>query len=76
MSMVAVQEGQCGLCAHFGENNNDEPRLIQIRTKHEAPQDFVLECGHPRHAPLHLQVTPISGCDGFTPADETQAASA
>jgi hypothetical protein len=23
------------------------------------------ECGHPKHAPLHLKVTAISGCDGF-----------
>ena len=26
---------------------------------------LVDECGHPKHAPLHLKVTPISGCDGF-----------
>jgi hypothetical protein len=26
------------------------------------------ECGHPKHAVLHLTVTPISGCDGFVPA--------
>jgi hypothetical protein len=26
------------------------------------------DCGHPRHASLHLKVTPISGCDGFEPA--------
>lgn len=74
--MTDVKAGQCGLCAHFGENKTDEPQLIQIRTKHEAPEDYVLECGHPRHAPLHLQVTAISGCDGFTPADQAQAASA
>jgi hypothetical protein len=29
---------------------------------------MVDECGHPRHAPLHLKVTPLSGCDGFAPA--------
>jgi hypothetical protein len=28
----------------------------------------VEECGHPQHASLHLQVTPISGCQGFEPA--------
>jgi hypothetical protein len=26
------------------------------------------ECGHPKHAQLHLVVTPISGCQGFEPA--------
>lgn len=71
--MQKVQDGQCGLCAHFGENKKDEPQIIQIRTKHEAPEDYVSDCGHPRHAPLHLVVTPISGCDGFTPADGVQA---
>lgn len=74
--MVTVEKGQCGLCAHFGENKQDEPQLIQIRTKHEAPEDYVLQCGHPSHAPLNLQVTAISGCAGFTVAEEAQAASA
>jgi hypothetical protein len=66
--MHAIHEGQCGLCAHFGENHSDEPKLVQIRLKGEAPEDLVEECGHPKHADLHLKVTPISGCDGFTPA--------
>lgn len=70
---VPVDAGQCGLCLHFGEHHQPSPQLIQIRTKHEAPEDFVDECGHPRHAPLHLRVTPISGCDGFEPAPEIQA---
>ena len=75
--MATLAKGQCGLLrAHFGDNAQDEPRLIQIRTKHEAPEDFVLECGHPSHTPLHLQVTPISGCAGFTAAEEAHAASA
>jgi hypothetical protein len=26
------------------------------------------DCGHPRHASLHLRVTALSGCDGFEPA--------
>lgn len=68
--MTQVQEGQCGLCAHFGESHPSEPRLVQIRLKHEAPEDFIDECGHPRHAPLHLRVTPISGCEGFEPAPQ------
>jgi len=66
--MVKVQTGQCGLCVHFGERQSAQPQLIQIRTKHEAPESFVTECGHPQHAPLHLMVTAISGCAGFQAA--------
>ena len=66
--MQPVHEGQCGLCAHFGEHHGDAPQLAQIRTRHEAPETLLDECGHPRHAPLHLKVTPHSGCDGFAPA--------
>ncbi len=39
--------------------------LVTIMEKKEAPLNFLNECGHPRHASLHLKVTPISGCDGF-----------
>ena len=67
--MLSVHEGQCGLCAHFGEHHNDRPQLVQIRTSKQAPEDLVDECGHPRHATLHLVVTPISGCEGFKPAE-------
>jgi hypothetical protein len=66
--MHEVHEGQCGLCAHFGETHGEDARLVQIRTEREAPEDLVDDCGHPRHASLHLKVTPISGCDGFEPA--------
>jgi hypothetical protein len=38
---------------------------MQIRKNHEAPETLLDECGHPKHASLHLKVTPISGCDGF-----------
>ncbi len=69
--MQQVQEGQCGLCVHFGELHSPNPQerqqLVQIRTSKQAPPDLVEECGHPRHAPLHLLVTPISGCQGFEP---------
>lgn len=67
--MLQVQEGQCGLCVHFGENNPNEVQLIQIRLKHEAPETLVEPCGHPQHAILDLQVTPISGCAGFEPVE-------
>jgi hypothetical protein len=67
IDMVEVHEGQCGLCAHFGENQGTLPQIIQIRTRHEAPETFTTTCGHPQHAPLRLMVTPTSGCTGFQP---------
>lgn len=66
--MQQVQEGQCGLCTHFGEHHPDDQRLVSIRREHQAPENLVDECGHPRHASLNLMVTPISGCEGFAPA--------
>ena len=66
--MLQVQDGQCGMCSHFGEDHKDDQRLMQVRTKHSAPEDLIEQCGHPRHAPLHLMVTANSGCDGFAPA--------
>ncbi len=66
--MVALHDGQCGLCAHFGEEHANEPDLVSIRVKRNAPEVLVDDCGHPRHASLHLKVTPISGCDGFEAA--------
>lgn len=66
--MLQVHEGQCGMCSHFGEHDQSSEKLIQIRLKHEAPEDLVEECGHPKHAPLHLKVTAVSGCSGFEPA--------
>ena len=70
--MLSVHEGQCGLCAHFGEHHPDVRQLVQIRISHQAPEDLIDECDHPRHASLHLMVTPISGCDGFEPAQPIQ----
>ncbi|MGH2617663.1 MAG: hypothetical protein ACRDJC_20715 [Thermomicrobiales bacterium] len=74
--MIHIEDGQCGLCAHFGEQHPKEPRLIQIRLKHEAPEDLVEKCGHPALAPLHLVVTPMSGCSGFQPAPQLAQTSA
>ena len=68
--MLSLHEGQCGLCAHFGEHHTDQPQLIQIRSSRQAPEDLTDECGHPTHARLHLVVTPISGCEGFEPAEQ------
>ena len=66
--MQHVHDGQCGLCSHFGEAHPSTEKIIQIRVTKQAPETLVDECGHPRHAPLHLIVTPISGCEGFAPA--------
>lgn len=67
--MRQIQDGQCGLCSHFGEHQpQEQSKLVQIRTSKQAPEDLVEECGHPRHASLHLVVTPMSGCEGFEPA--------
>jgi hypothetical protein len=65
--MELVHTGQCGLCNHFGEHHPTDV-LVRIRSSHQADLTIVDECGHPRHATLHLKVTPISGCDGFVPA--------
>jgi hypothetical protein len=68
--MLQVHDGQCGMCAHFGENvMQDQPKLIQIRVSHEAPDDLIEPCGLPDNAEKHLMVTPVSGCDGYTPAE-------
>ena len=68
--MMMIQDGQCGLCLHFGEHasNVEKQQLVQIRTRRQAKEDIQLECGHPQHEPLNLKVTPISGCRGFEPA--------
>ena len=63
--MLQVHDGQCGLCQHFGEHHAAQSDLVQVRTKRQAPEAMVDDCGHPKHASLHLKVTPISGCDGF-----------
>ena len=66
--MLHVEQGQCGLCTHFGETHPTTPTLTTIRKEHEAPAQLVDECGHPKLVNLHLKVTPISACDGFEPA--------
>jgi hypothetical protein len=62
------------MCAHYGENQpTEQPKLVQIRMSHQAPEDLIEECGHPKHSSLHLLVTPISGCTGFASAQVGQA---
>jgi hypothetical protein len=65
--METVRNGQCGLCTHFGEHHKSGV-LVNILTSHQADLKIVDECGHPKHAGLHLRVTPISSCDGFVQA--------
>ena len=52
---------------HFGEQHKTNV-LVSIVSSHKADLKIIDECGHPKHAALHLKVTPISGCDGFVPA--------
>lgn len=66
--MLQVQDGQCGTCAHFGETHKTTTQLTTIRSKHEAPETFVDDCGHPKNLGLHLRVSSISRCDGFEAA--------
>ena len=66
--MISVNDGQCGLCTHFGEGHEASPKLVAIRTTHQAAEELVDACGHPKLASLHLKVTVISGCDGFQSA--------
>jgi len=66
--MQAVHDGQCGLCSHFGEQHAKAQALVSILSSKKADEGLLDDCGHPKHAALHLKVTPISGCDGFVPA--------
>jgi hypothetical protein len=65
--MESLHDGQCGLCGHFGESHERTPALVSILSSKQASENLLDECGHPRHAALHLKVSPISGCDGFVP---------
>ena len=65
--MESIHNGQCGLCGHFGENHKTDV-LVSILTTKAADLKLLDDCGHPKHAGLHLKVSAISGCDGFVPA--------
>jgi hypothetical protein len=39
----------------------------------EANENVIEDCGHPKHAILHLKVTAISRCDGFEPVKARSA---
>ncbi len=53
----------------FGEEHPKDTKLTQIRTTHSAPETLVEDCGHPKHASLHLKVSAQSACDGFKSAN-------
>ncbi len=65
--MVKVQEGQCGLCAHFGELERGTrlPAILEILITRQGSEALVAPCTQPQHKSLHLRVTPVSGCDSF-----------
>lgn len=64
--MLKVDQGQCGMCAHFGDEASSQ-QLVQVRVNGEAPEDLIEPCGHPSHSSLALKVAPTSSCSGFTP---------
>ena len=67
--MKTVANGQCGLCKHFGSEEDQNTNVLQqIRITKQAPPDLTEECGHPTNENISLVVTPISGCQGFEPA--------
>jgi hypothetical protein len=66
--MRKLHEGQCGLCLHYGEDHAGSHQLLEIRKRQAASETLLDDCGHPKHADLHLKVTPLSGCDGYEPA--------
>jgi hypothetical protein len=40
--MTSLHNGQCGLCAHFGESHRTSDQvLLQINTTKDAPEDLV-----------------------------------
>ncbi len=65
--MLKLTDGQCGLCAHFGEGTADQ-QVVQIRIRGEAPADLIESCSLPINAEHALKVTPIGSCAGFSRA--------
>ncbi|MGA9716964.1 MAG: hypothetical protein WBQ79_01690 [Acidobacteriaceae bacterium] len=50
--MIAVHDGQCGVCTHFGEHNQaDKQVLTQILISKQAPESVVegAACRRTRH---------------------------
>ena len=70
--MLQVHEGQCGLCAHFGEIHAAAPSLLQIRAKGGAG-NVSRRLRASQACCAALKVTPISGCDGFEVAKNSRS---
>ena len=69
--MIKLSDGQCGVCAHFGESGSDQNKIVQLRINGATPEDaveMVEPCGHPDNAARNLKVSPLAGCSGFVPA--------
>ncbi|MEM8756938.1 MAG: hypothetical protein AAGF47_04055 [Planctomycetota bacterium] len=64
--MISIHDGQCGKCAHFGDDSGDE-RLVQVRVRGQAPEDLVESCGHPTLSAAELRVAANSTCSNYTP---------
>lgn len=67
--MIKLHDGQCGLCAYFGEHDGKNVQIIQIQKSKEAPENVTEACEYPQFVPLHLVVTPSSGCSAFKQAE-------
>lgn len=67
--MLKLSDGQCGMCSHFGEHDDaNHAAVVQVRINGEASEGMLEPCGLPGNEGLHLRVSPIGCCDGFTPA--------
>ncbi|MCH2133621.1 MAG: hypothetical protein MK116_07710 [Phycisphaerales bacterium] len=66
--MANANDGSCGTCAHFGDGVPAE-QLVQIRVHSADDAGVIGGCDHPSNAALHLKVSPISSCDGYTPLE-------
>lgn len=71
---MKINQGQCGICRHFGEPHSQKEELVKIRATQEGSEQVIDLCGHPLLARAHLRVSTISGCDEFESAilDSTQ----
>lgn len=65
---MKINQGQCGICRHFGEPHSQKEELVKIRTTQEGSEQVLDVCAHPLLARVHLRVSTISGCDEFESA--------
>ena len=65
---MLIHDGQCGMCAYFGADRANAPKLVQIRLSHQADPETVEPCGHPENMQHRLQVSPVSACKEYKAA--------